>query len=88
MTPCKYCQKPFGPVDPGQMFCTPRHKAAWHRENVPQGTIARVNLLKSGECTVIVRYKQFPKGVRIGGAAWCETASGTGTDDHAGAVHD
>jgi len=76
---CEYCGKPFDPA-PGQRFCCPRHKAAWHRENVPAGKVARVNLLKSGEYAVTVRYKVLPDGVQVGSDAWVETGQSTRTD--------
>lgn len=77
---CKYCGKPFDPVNDEQLFCCPKHKAAWHRENVQSGTIKNWRPLKDGGYSVIVRYQELPKGIRIGGAAWCETVPSTRTD--------
>lgn len=80
MMPCDYCGKHFEPVTDGQRFCCPKHKAAWHRENVPSGTIKNWRPLKDGGYSVIVRYQYLPNGIRIGGAAWCETVHSTRTD--------
>lgn len=79
MSACDYCGKPFNPVADYQRFCCPKHKAMWHRENVPHGTVARVNLLKCGEYAVTVRFKDLPDGVLIGGAAWLEIGKSTRT---------
>jgi hypothetical protein len=80
MTPCKYCKKPFDPVDPDQMFCTPRHKAAWHKENVVHGVVTNVRPLKRGGYHITVKYDAVPKGMLIGGHAWVETVPCTRTD--------
>jgi len=80
MIPCDYCGKSFEPVIDDQRFCCPKHKAAWHRENVTAGAITRVNLLKCGKYAVTAHFQTLPKGVQIGGAAWCETVPSTGTD--------
>lgn len=80
MIHCDYCGKPFEPINDDQRFCCQKHKAAWHRENVPHGTVARVNLLKCGEYAVTVRFKDLPVGVQIGCFAWVETGHSTRTD--------
>jgi hypothetical protein len=84
MIPCDYCRAPFEPVVDGQRFCCPKHKAAWHRENVPHGTVTSVRQLKRGGYAVTARYEALPPGLTIGGAAWHEIARCTGTDERQG----
>ncbi len=84
MIPCKYCDRPFSPVDETNVFHSGRCKAAWHRENVPHGTITSVRQLKRGGYAVTVRYQTLPAGLFIGGSAWHETIHGTGTDATSG----
>ncbi len=86
MIPCKYCQKPFDPVDPDQMFCTPRHKAAWHKENVVHGVVTNVRPLKWGGYHIIIKYDELPKGTLIGRHAWVETVPSTRTDAPTGEI--
>lgn len=80
MIPCEYCGNPFEPVTDEQRFHTGRCKAAWHRENVPHGTITSVRQLKRGGYAVTTHYPSLPPGIIIGGSAWHETGRCTGTD--------
>jgi len=80
MIPCKYCQKPFEPVIDDQRFCCPKHKAVWHRENVPHGVITNVRPLKRGGYSISLKYEELPRGTLLGGSGWVETAASTGTD--------
>lgn len=85
MIHCDYCQTIFEPVVAGQRFHTGRCKAAWHRENVPHGTITSVRQLKRGGYAVTAHYPAIPPDLVIGGEAWHEIAKCTGTDDRQGA---
>ena len=81
MTACDHCAKP---VPDGQRFCCDRHRAAWHRENVPHGTVTGIRALKSGGYSVTVRYQTLPPGLKIGCTAWTDNADSTRTDAASG----
>lgn len=81
---CDQCQKTFEPARADQRFCAPRCRAAWHRENVPAGTVTSLRPLKRGGWSVTVKYDALPAGLHLGGAAWCETMASTGTETQTG----
>lgn len=58
-TSCQYCQKPFSEeeIRKKKKFCTPKHKAAFHREkpfkSALQVTVVSTNTDKGGVITTI-----------------------------------
>ncbi len=81
MPTCHYCAKT---IPDGRRFCCDRHRAAWHRENVPHGTVTGIRRLKHGGWSITVRYPDLPPGLKIGATAWAETSDSTRTDDRHG----
>jgi hypothetical protein len=76
---CDFCAKS---VPPGQRFCCDRHRAAWHRENMPHGIVTGIRARKSGGYSVTVHYATLPLSLKIGCTAWVENAASTRTEAH------
>lgn len=64
MIDCKQCSKTFETKKPGQVFCSPKCRASWNRDNagVVPGRIQSASPAADGATVVVVRVPAHDRG--------------------------